>query len=280
MDWVKIGIYIIGFIIVLSMLQFLLSIHPFKFTSKKTPADYNLDYEKVEFKTSDDITIRGWLVASKKANGTVIIGHGYPFDKSNIMPLVTFLHPDYNLLLYDHRYFGESEGRITSVGIREVKDVEAAVKFVKKKFGKKPVGLYGFSLSASTMLMAQPDVNVIIAEAPYADLERIINSVYRMFGPLRWPFVKITDFLVWIVFGVDPKNVSAVDAVKESKIPTFLIHGDKDIQIPVEHSYAIKESNPKIELWIIKGADHGEAHMLKEKEYEKKVKDFLKKHMK
>lgn len=280
MNWVKIGIYIIGFIVVLSVLQFLLSIHPFKFTSKKTPADYNLDYETVEFKTSDDITIRGWLVASKKANGTVIIGHGYPFDKGNIMPLVTFLHPDYNLLLYDHRYFGESEGRITSVGIREVKDVEAAVKFVKKKFGKKPVGLYGFSLSASTMLMAQPDVNVIIAEAPYADLERIINSVYRIFGPLRWPFVKVTEFLVWIVFGVDPKNVSAVDAVKESKIPTFLIHGDKDIQIPVEHSYAIKESNPKIELWIIKGADHGEAHMLKEKEYEKKVKDFLKKHMK
>jgi len=188
---------------------------------------------------------------------------------------VVFLHPEYNLLLYDHRYFGESEGYITTVGIKEVYDVKAAVDFAKKR-SRKPIALYGFSLSAFSMLMSNTDVKAIIAEAPYANLHLMIKQVYSKFGPIKWPFVEVTRALGWLILGVDAKKV----AVTNITVPVLLIHGDKDSQIPLEHSYLIKENTPEIELWIVEGADHGEPHALLGKEYEKKVKDFLKKHMK
>lgn len=279
-DIFKIFIFLIVFILILSLAQFFTSIHPSRYYSHNTPKDYGLEYENVSFITSDEIKIKGWLITSKKANGTVVIGHGYPFDKGNILPVVKFLFPGYNLLLYDHRYFGESSGLITTVGVREVKDVEAAVNFVKEKFGKEePIALYGFSLSASAMLMAKQEVKAIIADSSYANLENMIKQVYAIFGPLKFPLVKITNLLSIIFLRVNPKKVSPALAVKNSNVPILVIHGEKDSQIPVENAYILKASNPNIELWIVKGADHGEAYALVEEEYEKKVKTFLKKYI-
>ena len=270
---------IIGFILIYSLLQFLMSIHPPRFYDPNTPKDYNINYEKISFITSDQIKIKGWLLKSDKANGTIIIGHGYPFDKGNILPVAKFLYPDYNLLFYDHRYFGESEGKITTVGYKEVEDVKAAINFAKNKFPGKPIALYGFSLSASAMLMSKIKVNAIIADSPYADLEKMIEHIYSIFGPFKYPFVITTKFYAKIFLNINSKKVSPALAVKDYKVPILIIHGEKDSQIPVENSYILKESNPNIELWIVKNADHGQAYAFHKTEYEKRVKDFLKEHM-
>jgi len=276
----KIIVFIIGFIIIISIVQFLTSIHPPRYYSTNTPSSYGLEYENISFTTSDNINIRAWLISSEKALGTIIIGHGYPFDKGNILPVVKFLYPDYNLLLYDHRYFGESSGSISTVGLKEVEDVKAAIDFVHKRFPNKSIALYGFSLSASSMLMAKTKVNAIVSDSAYANLENIIKRVYKMFWFLKAPFVQTTNLLSVIFFKTHPKNVSPALVIKDTKIPILVIHGEKDTQIPVENAYLLKESNPNIEFWIVKGADHGQAYALYKSEYEERIKDFLKKHMK
>jgi pimeloyl-ACP methyl ester carboxylesterase len=270
---------IIGFILIYSLLQFLISIHPPRFYDLNTPSNYGLKYENISVLTSDKIKIKGWLIKSDKANGTVIVGHGYPFDKGNILPVAKFLYPDYNIIFYDHRYFGESSGKISTVGYKEVEDVKAVVNFAKNKFPGKPIALYGFSLSGSAMLMAKTNVNAIIADSPYAELNKMIEHTYFYFGSLKFPFVITTKFYAKIFLNIDPKKVSPVKAVKNLNTPIFVIHGEKDSQIPVENAYALKESNPNIELWIVENTDHGYSYAINPKEYEKRVKSFLKKHM-
>lgn len=50
------------------------------------------------------------------------------------------------------------------------------------RFGKKgPISLYGFSLSASAILMAKPKVKKIIAESAYANLERVVERIFGRF---------------------------------------------------------------------------------------------------
>ena len=275
---------IIGIIIVLififSLFQFLVSIHPPRFYDYKTPKDYDIDYRDISITTSDKIIIKGWLIKSDKANGTIIIGHGYPFDKGNILPIARFLYPDYNLLFYDHRYFGESEGKITTAGLKEVEDVKSVIKFVKEEFGEdEQIALYGFSLSASAMLMTNQKVNAIIADSAYANLENMVKQIYSIFGPFKFPFVKITEMLSKIFFGKYPYEVSPALAIKNSKVAILVIHGEKDSQIPVENAYALKKSNPNIELWIVEGADHGFSYAINPNEYKSKIKLFLKEHM-
>ncbi len=276
----KIMLIAIGFVLFCSLIQFLASIHPPRYYDHRRPSDYGLKYESVSFMTSDKINIKGWLISSRSAVGTLIIGHGYPFDKGNILPVVTFLYPDYNLLLYDHRYFGESSGSITTVGAREVEDVKAAFNFVTERFGQEePIALYGFSLSASVMLMTKLQVKAIVADSPYADLEQMIKQVYGILGPLKFPFVQTTNILAKMFLRMDPRKVSPAFSVKDTNIPILIIHGEKDSQIPVENAYVLKASNPDIELWIVKDSDHGQAFALFKDEYEHRIKSFLRKHM-
>lgn len=274
----KIVFILIGFIIFYSILQFLISIHPPRYYDYRTPSNYGFKYENVSFTTSDGIKIKAWLIKSEKANGTVIIGHGYPFDKGNIFPLAIFLYPDYNLLFYDHRYFGESEGKLSTAGYKEVEDVKAAVNFVKKNLGDK-IALYGFSFSAAAMLMSKEKVNAIISDSPYANLKLMVDRIYSIFWIFKFPFVKITELLSGIFFGKYPHEISPALAIKNSTIPILLIHGEKDSQIPVENAYILKNSNPNIELWIVKNADHGQSYALNPEKYENKVKSFLKKYI-
>ncbi|MBM3232352.1 alpha/beta hydrolase [Candidatus Pacearchaeota archaeon] len=276
----KIFLALIGIVLFVSILQFGVNIHPPRYYDSDTPSNYGLEYENVSFVTSDKIKIRGWLITSKSANGTVIIGHGYPFNKGNILPVAKFLYPDYNLLFYDHRYFGESEGKITTAGLREVEDVKATISFVQERFGKEePISLYGFSLSAPAILMAKPEVKAIIAESAYANLERVVEHIFERFGIFKFPFVKVTNMLSLIIFGVHPKEVSPALSIKEIDIPVLIIHGEKDTQIPAENAYILKKNNPKAELWIAKNADHGQVYALYKDEYESRIKNFLEEHM-
>ncbi|MFQ5620340.1 MAG: hypothetical protein ACE5FT_00685 [Candidatus Nanoarchaeia archaeon] len=55
----------VGIIIAFTILQFLTSIHPPRFTTTRTHAEFNIKFESVEFQTSDGITLRAWLLDAK-----------------------------------------------------------------------------------------------------------------------------------------------------------------------------------------------------------------------
>ncbi|MBI4451194.1 alpha/beta hydrolase [Candidatus Woesearchaeota archaeon] len=267
-------LWVLLLVAVLSFVQFLLSIMPPKYRSVATPDDYGLKHENVSFKTSDGIVIAAWWIPGK-ANKTIVVGHGYPFDKGNILPAVLFLHPEFNLLLYDHRSFGKSSGAITTAGAREPRDVEAAIRWVQRRH-KGVIGLYGFSLSAASMLMANTSgVNAIVADSSYASLDTMVHRTFAIFGPLRHPFVWLTRLYAWLFLGISTKDVAPENAIRRVGVPVLLIHGSEDSQIPAENSRAIHANADKsvAELWIVQGADHGEAVGLPE--YKSKVKAFF-----
>jgi len=277
MPWIKYTLYIVVFIALFSLLNLWLNTHPPKFRSKETPENYGLDYEAIKFKTQDGLMLAGWLIKGKKGAPTVLVGHGYPFDKGNILHVVTFLHPDYTLFLYDFRSFGESQGSTTTAGIKEKDDFSAAIKYLKtRKDVNHTFGAYGFSLSAATFLMSKhPEIKAIVADSAYASIHDIINALYWYFGPLKFPFVWTTEFYGRVFYGIDSEKY-----VARVTVPTLLIHGSADSQIPVENSKKIYETNKDLaELWIIEGADHGQSYAVNPKEYKTRVKEFFAKHV-
>jgi 3-oxoadipate enol-lactonase len=48
----------------------------------------------------------------------------------------------------------------------------------------------------------------------------------------------------------------AFDRLPEVKAPTLVIHGDRDVLVPVENAYILKERIPDAELHIVPGAGH------------------------
>lgn len=116
------------------------------------PANYGLDYEDVEFKARDGVTLRGWLIKGR-TDKVIIQSHfalycsragytnegkgmllkGYPRDVPFLRQAKYLNDAGYTVLMYDFRNHGESdefrEGFI-SQGMDESLDVIAAAEFV------------------------------------------------------------------------------------------------------------------------------------------------------
>jgi len=236
-----------------SFIQFVSLIFPFKIRSNNQP---KTKFEPVDFITSDGLKLAGWWVPGI-GDATIIVGHGYPFDKGNIYQGTNWLHPQFNLLFYDHRSFGESEGMYTTGGIEETKDIEAAIEFVKKKKSGS-IGLYGFSLSAAAMLMSDhTHVNAVVADSSYATLKDLVLHIYAPMGPLQVPFAIASKF--YGRFFLKNLDSSPLQSIAQTKTPIFLIHSKDDTEIPVESAYKLRRAanQETTQVSIIEGVDHG-----------------------
>lgn len=290
---------ILALVFILPLLTLILGVHPPRLKTDDDPKRHGLEHERVSFPTVDSLTLRGWFIpaasaslvrlkekgAAKNACATILIGHGYPFDKANILHHALFLHSQFNLLLFDFRYFGESEGAYTTAGILEIRDVKAAVDYVKGREDVDPtrIGAMGFSLSASAFILARhPALKAIVADSPYASLEELVaRQFFFLPGQTKWPLVALTKVYARLLFGVKISEAVPADAVSELESSLLLIHGDADSQIPVAHSQQIHaRANPATtELWIVPGADHGFAHALTSYQYEIRVREFFEGHL-
>ncbi len=296
MSW-KILYWIGAVILLLPLVNLVLGVHPPRFKTNDDPGRYGIAYEDVSFSTDDGLTLRGWFIpAARTARSvvregqaagcaTILVGHGYPFDKANILRHSLFLRGRFNLLLLDFRYFGESDGAYTTAGLAETRDVAAAVDYLGRRadLDRSRIGAMGFSMSAATFILARhPQIRAIVADSPYASLRGMVERQFFFLpGPLKWPFVTLTEAYVWLFLGLRMSEAAPAEAVRTLQVPLLVIHGEEDSQIPLEHAQRIAANAPpgRTELWRVPDADHGLAHALAGPEYEMRVRLFFERHL-
>ena len=277
----KFLIFIVLFLILFSLFTFLMSIHPPKIITNLEPSDFGLNYEDVVFKSTDGIKLSGWFIPNNKTKAAVIVMHGYPADKANLLGIAEFLAKDFNVFLFDFRSFGKSEGKYTTVGYLEKNDLLGAIEYLEKEKNLTKLGLYGFSLGGAAALMTNhSNVKVVVTDSAYARLSHMAEHMYRILFILKYPLAYLTKLYGILFLGINIDNVNPVDNIKNIKIPILLIHAERDSQIPVEEAYLLHDANKKAEIWIVKGADHGMSHAINPKEYEKRVIGFFNENLK
>jgi hypothetical protein len=265
--------------IVFSLIIFYLYVHPRRYISVGKPSDYGVRFETVGFTTSDGLRLEGWFIPNNNSKKAVIICHGYPMDKGDVYGMASFLAKDFNLLLFDFRALGRSGGFFSTGGANETVDVDAAISFLAGK-GFKKAGLFGFSMGASAILMSlNPAVAARVADAPYADLGKELDYVFKDYGAFRHPLIWLMKAWSILALGINMDRVSPLHRVAEMTTPVLLIHGENDTQVPVRAALALKAANPRAELWIIKNAGHGETHGAAGDAYEKRVTEFFQKNI-
>lgn len=268
-----------SFFLVLSLWGFYISIRPPKILSSLTPGDLQLDYENVKFETIDGLTLSGWFIPHEATKKVVILLHGYPADKGNILPALSFLHKNFNLFLFDFRYLGQSEGRYSTVGANEVKDLLAAIGFLKRK-GLEEVGVWGFSMGGAVALMGVKEssaIKAVVSESSYASLAQMAPELFKI-PLLRYPLGYLVGIWGKVFLGIDLRNVSPVDAVQNTTLPILVIHSSTDAVIPFAHARLLQqalESNPRAEFWFHSGRAHGQLGA----EYQKRVANFFQRHL-
>lgn len=230
---------------VMSMLGFYLAIRPFRFISQLTPASLGMPYDKIVFETSDHLKLTGWFIPARESNRkTIILLHGYPADKGNILPFMRFLHLHYNLFLFDFRYFGESEGYYTTIGRDEVNDLLAAITYLKKRQINE-VGVWGFSMGGAVAIMAAPsipEIKAVVAESSYARLDWMATDYFKI--PILKYFLKeVARHFGILMLGYDIHDVTPATSLKIITVPVLLIQSKNDNVISARHALLLEESS-------------------------------------
>jgi len=276
----RIVLIVSALLILASAWLFYISIRPPKIVSSITPRNLNMPYEQVSFTTVDGLTLRGWFVPSeKKAAKTLILLHGYPADKGNILPALAFLHADFNLLLFDFRYLGESEGSYSTAGAKEVEDLLAAIRFLKTR-GIEEVGVWGFSMGGAVGLMTidkAPEIRAVVSESSYASLTEMALQLFRV-PLLNYPMAYLIGFWAKLFLGIDVRDVSPAEKIRNTTVPILITHSSTDAVVPFSQAKALQGAlinNRRAEFWFNDDFAHGQMGS----DYQSRVRNFFQKNL-
>jgi pimeloyl-ACP methyl ester carboxylesterase len=247
-----------------------------------SPAEYGLEFESIELKTSDNLILQGvWIPADETDKAIIILhGHGGSYD-FDLYRAPTLHEAGFNVLLFDFRVHGRSEGKRMTFGYEERRDVQAAIEFLHRR-GVQHIGLLGFSYGGMAAMLATPvcaDVEAMISDGGPARIRTAIAVRGVELGFPKW----LTQPISWLIVGVTSVRLGAnlfrYEPIrwvgKITPRPILFIHGEHDQYLPDFDELYAAASSPK-ELWRLPDAGHTTASQLYPEEHARRVIEFFK----
>jgi uncharacterized protein len=255
------------------------TLHPRHWGDGPAPSERGWAYRDVSFPDPAGLTLRGWWIPGT-THRTVVMVHGWTSSREEPMSRAGYLHDaGYNLLLFDLRGHGTSDGSYTTLGWAEPDDVLAAVRFAHGQ-DPGPVALLGYSMGASASVEAAArgaDVAAVVEDSGFASLLDVVRPAFTR--TTRLPADPFADPLLAIGaadLGFDAARVRPVDDAARLNRPLLAIVGTADTMVPPEQGYAIFRAAPGPKrLLVVPGAGHVQGYARDPALYGRTVLDFL-----
>jgi pimeloyl-ACP methyl ester carboxylesterase len=249
------------------------------------PANYGMPSEAVIFPSRDGTILGGWWIPAQEngpsstARGTIIMCPGQNGSLDKDIPQAVPLHQaGFDVLMFDFRAHGRSEGHSVTIGALEQADLFGAVDYVTVKRKAARVGVLGFSMGAGVALMgaAQDErIKALVVDGAYPWLVGLLTNYMRINGIPR-PFGDALAWLVLIIGSLRTKyqlyRANPADLADRIAAPTLFIHGDDDPFLTPDEieSLAALVRGPT-DLWRVARAGHREAYENHPDEYNRRV---------
>ncbi len=244
----KILIYIIaGIILLIAYIRFVESrsvFYPSRLL-ETTPESLGMKFEDVFFKTSDKLTLNGWLVKSNEKAPTVLYLHGNAGNISyRVKKIALFQELGLNVFIIDYRGYGNSEGVPTEEGI--YLDALSAYDYLMARtdIDKNKIIVYGASLGGAFAvdLATKRNIAAIIVDSTFTSA----RDMARKIMPVAPGFLIKT-------------KLDSIGKISKIKVPKLFIHSRDDEVVPFALGEKLYKaaSEPKIFLEIHGGHDEG-----------------------
>jgi pimeloyl-ACP methyl ester carboxylesterase len=253
-------------------------------TISTLPSQYALSYSPVSFKSLDGLQLEGWWLKNSDDSPVIIMVHGFMSNRAEPANRTfgiakSLMEKGYNVLMFDLRAQGQSEGSLISGGYYETNDLLGAVSFVRDQGITSKIGVLGFSMGAATSLMTaaeSADIAAVVADSSFSDASSVLDAQLEQRNIPNF-LVPGIEIVAKVAFGLDINKISPVDALADITVPVFIIHGGQDEVIPVDEAYVLHEvvKNPGSQFWIVPEAGHTEAYTDRPQEYMDRLLAFL-----
>jgi fermentation-respiration switch protein FrsA (DUF1100 family) len=249
------------------------------------PEAHGLAVEVIAFPSlADGVTLRGWYLPAPRPSGrTIVISPGIDANREvdgiTLALAPALLSAGWDVLAFDLRGEGQSDGATQTFGWSERWDVLGAVAEARRRGAECVVGL-GFSMGGAATIMAaagSPTIDAVIADSAYARLDAALR--HELEGNLHLPG-PVASSVLWlfpILGGPDPAAVAPVERIRDlAQRPVLLIHGTEDRTVPLEACRELaRAGGANAVCWTVDGAGHTQAYRTDPAEYTARILDFL-----
>lgn len=258
----------------------------------------NLDWhvENISFTTFDNsiqqtgkqLKLDGLLIRAENPDApTVIALHGKGSNRIGVLRFGNlFRKLGFNVLIYDQRHHGRSEGDFTTYGYYESHDVKAAIDFLEAKgLNTEQLGIIGESFGAATSLMAgaiDDRIKFVIADSSYIDMPTAVrDNAWRMNYVPHHPIPDLGFLVAGWLADFDPYEVSPIKSLSNINKPVLIAHCDMDVWAYPQYAYQLYEASDKnfTELKMFPDCEHVAAYDDYTEDYETMVAGFLERHV-
>jgi fermentation-respiration switch protein FrsA (DUF1100 family) len=205
--------------------------------------------EDVWFTSADGVRLHGWYFASSDSHDptTIIYFHGNGGTIRNVGWLAqSFAQRGFNVLLFDYRGYGVSDGTATDESGLYL-DGESALSFVvnEKHVSPNRIILYGQSLgtAVATQTATRCTCGALILESGFSSASSLASRV------LPW-------LPSWL-HSLGKNRFESARKLQTLHMPVLISHGDPDLTIPTDEGRALfAAANEPKKLSIFPGAGH------------------------
>jgi abhydrolase domain-containing protein 17 len=213
---------------------------------------------KIPVTATEKITAISLL--NPQATYTVLYSHGQSEDlgDTSTLRMLDRIHKSgFNILAYDYRGHGTSDGSVSEQNAYQ--DADAAYRYLTEqlKIPANKIIIYGRSLGgamAIDLASNQPVAGLVV--------ESSFTSAFRVVVP--FPVLPFEKF-------------NSIAKISTIRCPVLIMHGDADRTIPFSHGQQLYAAapNPKKHLWV-SGAGHTDLEDIAEKAYDGALQEFQK----
>lgn len=251
------------------------------------PEHYGLSAEAVEFQSGDGLTLRGWYILADNSVKTLIICSGVNGSLDADVHVAPWLHEaGFNVLLFNWRAHGQSEGEVVTLGFNERYDLIAAVEFVKSK-GAERIGVLGFSMGGTVAIATAAvyeDINALIVDSPFVTIVSAVAGGLIERGLHEGLSYGLARLLLITACLRTQLNLFEIDLVRWiSRVaprPLLLMFGEQDVIVPkAESDLAFARAGEPKEIWRVPEAAHRDLQARKPEEYRRRIVEFFTLHL-
>ncbi len=225
------------------------------FNPIKLPADYKfpfeIPFEERFFEVDTNVNINALLFKSHNPKGLIFYIHGNADNLRYWGEFASnFTQYNYDVLMYDYRGFGKSQGSIK--GERNLqRDAKRIYLKMIKEYGEENTIIYGFSIGTgiASRLGSNNSPKHLILEAPYFNFIDLIKY-HKAYLP--------ADLISKYHFRTNKYLTKA-------EVPITIFHGTEDRKVPFYSGEKLKQVNDTINFIAVEGATHSD--MLDREEY-------------
>lgn len=254
---------------------------------------YSTNPEDLELTSADGLKLKAWFAPS--VNGSkrfAICIHGHncngPDECSHLFPLYRNTL-GYNYLLPDLRGHGRSEGHKIGFSALDYKDINLWIDYLVDRFGEDiEIILHGISMGAATAMMVnnhspRKQVKLIIEDCGFTNAyEQVGLKVKQIMKGREAPHILMMINLYCKIFSKYDlkKDADPLGTMKNAVNPVLFIHGEEDDLVPFYMCGQLYEACPvSKEIFTVPGATHAYSYYDAKEEYDKKVMQFIEKHL-